>query len=239
MLPKFSVFRVSTVLTTVACAAAALTVSTLASAQPGPMTPRPPVMSPAATPPPPAPAAAAAPTVRVRGTVVFADAKSIIVKDRGEVVSMARAPSMPISEVYRIKLSDIKPGSYIGTAAMPQPDGTQRAREVLVFPEAARGTGEGHFPWDLEPQSTMTNATVADMASAPATARGGQQMRLSYKGGEKVVIVPKDVPVVTFRPGDETLLVPGARVLVTAQERGGMPTAMRVLAGKNGFVPPM
>ncbi len=240
MLPMLSAFRIPTALTAALCAAAALSVSTLASAQPGPMAQRPPAMSPAATLPAPPTAAPAAPTARIRGTVVFADAKSIIVKDRGgEVVSMGRAPNMPISEVYRIKLSDIKLGSYVGTAAMPQPHGTQRAREVLVFPEAARGTGEGHFPWDLEPQSTMTNATVADMASAPAATRGGQQMRLSYKGGEKVVIVPKDVPVVTFRPGDEALLVPGARVLVTAQERGGMPTAMRVLAGKNGFVPPM
>jgi multidrug efflux pump subunit AcrA (membrane-fusion protein) len=216
-----------------------LAVPHLAMAQPAPVPPppRPGAMAPAA---PGVPAAPATPTVRVRGTVVFADARSIIVKDRGgEVVSLARAPNLPISEVYRIRLDDIKPGSYIGTAAMPQPDGTQRAREVLVFPEAARGTGEGHFPWDLEPQSTMTNATVADMAAAPSNVRGGQRMRLSYKGGEKVVVVPADVPVVTFRPGDETLLVPGARVLVNAQERNGVPTALRVMAGKNGFVPPM
>ncbi|MGI4779207.1 MAG: hypothetical protein ACRYGA_14015 [Janthinobacterium lividum] len=236
-----SVFRISSSTMAAAatlCTIAALTaVPNLAAAQPAPMPPRAGAMAPAT---PAAPAAPAAPTVRIRGTVVFADAKSIIVKDRGgEVVSLARAPNLPISEVYRIKLNDIKPGSYIGTAAMPQPDGTQRAREVLVFPEAARGTGEGHFPWDLEPQSTMTNATVADMASAPSNVRGGQQMRLSYKGGEKVVIVPADVPVVTFRPGDEALLVPGARVLVNAQERNGVPTALRVMAGKNGFVPPM
>jgi hypothetical protein len=234
-----SVFRISSSATAAAAAfctvAALIAMPNLAVAQPAPMPPpRPGAMAPA-TPP-----ANAAPTVRIRGTVVFADAKSIIVKDRGgEVVSLARAPEMPVSEVYRIRLADIKPGSYVGTAAMPQPDGTQRAREVLVFPEAARGTGEGHFPWDLEPQSTMTNATVADMAAAPSNVRGGQRMRLSYKGGEKVVVVPADVPVVTFRPGDESLLVPGARVLVNAQERNGMPTALRVLAGKNGFVPPM
>ncbi|MDB5878818.1 MAG: hypothetical protein JWQ41_2232 [Variovorax sp.] len=217
MLSMPSAFRFSSTSSVAAlCTVAALTLSTLASAQ------------------------SASPTVRIRGTVVFADAKSIIVKDRGgEVVSLARAPNLSISEVYRIRLADIKPGSYVGTAAMPQPDGTQKAREVLVFPEAARGTGEGHFPWDLEPQSTMTNATVADIAAAPAAVRGGQQMRLSYKGGEKVVIVPADVPVVTFRPGNEALLAPGAKVLVNAQERNGVPTAMRVLAGKNGFTPPM
>lgn len=185
-------------------------------------------------------APAAAPLVRIRGTVVYADARQLIVKDRGgEVVTLARAADLPVSEVYRIKLSDIKQGSFIGTAAMPQADGTQKALEVLVFPEAARGTGEGHFPWDLQPQSTMTNATVADLAAAPSSARGGQQLKLSYKGGEKVVIVPANVPVVTFKPGTDALLTPGAKVLVNAQERNGTPTAMRVIAGRHGFTPPM
>ncbi|MDM0123431.1 hypothetical protein [Variovorax arabinosiphilus] len=182
----------------------------------------------------------AASTVRIRGTVVYADTNKLIVKDRGgEVVSMARVPNLPVSEVYRIKLADIKQGSFIGTAAMPQPDGTQKALEVLVFPEAARGTGEGHFPWDLQPQSTMTNATVADLAAAPASVRGGQQLNLSYKGGEKTVIVPPNVPVVTFKPATDALLTPGAKVLVNAQERNGTPTALRVIAGRNGFTPPM
>jgi hypothetical protein len=184
--------------------------------------------------------APAAPTIRIRGTVVYADARQLIVKDRGgEVVSMARVPNLPVSEVYRIKLADIKHGSFIGTAAMPQPDGTQKALEVLVFPEAARGTGEGHFPWDLQPQSTMTNATVADLAAAPASVRGGQQLKLSYKGGEKTVIVPPNVPVVTFKAATDALLMPGAQVLVNAQERNGTPTALRVIAGRNGFTPPM
>lgn len=179
-------------------------------------------------------------TVRIRGTIVRVDANTLVVQDRGgEVVSLARPAEMAVSEVYRIKLSDIKRGSFIGTAAMPQADGTQKALEVVVFPEAARGTGEGHRPWDLLPQSTMTNATVADLAAAPKSVRGGQQLRLTYKGGEKTVIVPPDVPVVTFRPGTDALLVPGARVLVNAQEKNGTPTALRVTAGRNGFAPPM
>jgi hypothetical protein len=187
-----------------------------------------------------APAGPTAPTVRIRGTIVYADAARLIVKDRsGEVVSLARPAGMPVSEVYAIRLADIKQGSFIGTAAAPQPDGTQKALEVLVFPEAARGTGEGHFAWDLQPQSTMTNATVASLAAAPAHVRGGQQMRLSYKGGEKTVIVPRGVPIVTFRAGSEELLVPGAKVLVNAQDRNGTPTALRVMAGRNGFAPPM
>ena len=141
-----------------------------------------------------------------------------------------------------IALSDIKAGSYVGTAAMPQPDGTQLALEVLVFPETARGTGEGHRPWDLRPDSTMTNATVADLAAAPSSVPGGQKLILKYKDGEKTVVVPAGVPVVTFKPGkqDETaLLVPGAKVLITAQEQRGKPTALRVVVGRNGFAPPM
>ena len=181
-------------------------------------------------------AVAAAPTVRVRGTVVYADTKQLIVKDRGgEVVSMARVPNLPVSEVYRIKLADIKKGSFIGTAAMPQPDGTQKALEVLVFPEAARGTGEGHFPWDLQPQSTMTNATVAGQA---VSAADGSRLKLTYPGGEKTIVVAPGTPVVSLRPGSRELLVPGAGVSVTAQVVEDKPTAMRVSTGRNGFAPP-
>ncbi|MBB4223763.1 hypothetical protein [Variovorax guangxiensis] len=184
--------------------------------------------------------AQSADTVRIRGTLVRVDANTLVVQDRtGEVVSLARPADLSVSEVYPVKLSDIRRGSFIGTAAMPQADGTQKALEVVVFPEAARGTGEGHRPWDLLPESTMTNATVADLAAAPKSVRGGQQLHLTYKGGEKTVVVPPDVPVVTFRPGTDALLVPGARVLVNAQEKNGTPTALRVTAGRNGFAPPM
>jgi hypothetical protein len=187
--------------------------------------------------------APAQPTVRLRATVEKVDAASITVKERsGEVITLVRPADMAVSEVYPIALSDIKPGSYVGTAAMPQPDGSQVALEVLVFPEAARGTGEGHYPWDLQPQSTMTNATVADLAAAPASVPGGQQLTLKYKTGEKTVIVPHGTPVVSFKPGNadqQTLLVPGAKVVITAQEKEGKPTATRVLVGRNGFAPPM
>jgi hypothetical protein len=202
--------------------------------------------------PAPAPRAAAAgpatpevadKPVRLRGTLVRADADTLTVKERGgEVVTLKRAPGMPISEVYPIELSAIAPGSYIGTAALPQPDGTQKALEVVVFPEAARGTAEGHFPWDLMPESTMTNATVAGKSSAPASVPGGQKLVLKYKDGEKTVIVPRDVPVVSFKPGNQdekALLVPGAKVLVNAQMKDGAPTALRVNVGRDGFAPPM
>jgi len=187
--------------------------------------------------------APANPTVRLRATIEKVDATSLTVRERsGEVITLVRPAEMDVSEVYPLSLADIKPGSYIGTAAMPQADGSQLALEVLVFPEAARGTGEGHRPWDLRPDSTMTNATVADLAAAPTSVPGGQKLTLRYKDGEKTVIVPPHVPVVSFKPGkadENVLLVPGARVMITAQEKAGKPTALRVIVGRNGFAPPM
>ena len=188
-------------------------------------------------------AAPASPTVRLRGTIEKVEPASITIKERsGEVITLVRAADMDVTELFPIALAEIKTGSYIGTAAMPQADGTQLALEVLVFPEAMRGGGEGHRPWDLQPQSTMTNATVADLAAAPASVPGGQKLVLKYKDGEKTVIVPPNVPVVTFKPGkadENVLVVPGAKVLVTAQEKDGKPTALRLVVGRNGFRPPM
>ncbi|MBW8723347.1 MAG: hypothetical protein JF626_16290 [Polaromonas sp.] len=188
----------------------------------------------------PAPASS---TLRLRATIEKIDATSLTVKERsGEVITLVRPATMDVSEVYPLALADIKPGSYIGTAAMPQADGSQLALEVVVFPEAARGTGEGHRPWDLRPESTMTNATVADLAAAPSSVPGGQKLTLRYKDGEKTVIVPPGAPVVSFKPGkadENVLLVPGAKVMITAQEREGKPTALRVIVGRNGFAPPM
>jgi hypothetical protein len=187
--------------------------------------------------------APASPTLRLRATIEKVDATSLTVKERsGEVITLVRSAAMDVSEVYPLALADIKPGSYIGTAAMPQADGSQLALEVVVFPEAARGTGEGHRPWDLRPESTMTNATVADLAAAPSSVPGGQKLTLRYKDGEKTVIVPPGAPVVSFKPGkadENALLVPGAKVMITAQEREGKPTALRVIVGRNGFAPPM
>jgi hypothetical protein len=135
-------------------------------------------------------------------------------------------------------MASVKPGVFVGTASMPQPDGTLKALEVLVFPEAMRGTGEGHYAWDLKPGSMMTNATIT--AVAPVTQSGGHQMTLKYKDGEKTILVPDDAPIVTFEPGDRALLVPGAHFLLTATAQpDGSLTATRVAVGKNGLVPPM
>ena len=173
---------------------------------------------------------------RLRGTIESFDNTTLVVKERsGEVLRLALADTFAVNEVVPTELASIQAGSYIGTAAMPQADGTLQALEVLVFPEQARGTGEGHYPWDLQPGSTMTNATVADVVGQAK----GRTLTLRYKDGEKTVQVGADAPVVTFKPADRALLVPGAKVLVTAQLRDGQPTALRVLAGRNGFTPPM
>ena len=129
----------------------------------------------------------------------------------------------------------IQSGTFIGTASEPSADGSLSALEVLVFPEAARGTGEGHSQWDLKPGSMMTNATVASIAPGAK----GRTMTLRYKDGEKTIFVPDGVPIVTVKPGDRSLLVPGAKVIVFSQVRNGQPTALRALAGRDGFSPPM
>ena len=176
------------------------------------------------------------PTQRLRGTVKSFDGSTLVLAERsGETITLALAENFGVNEVLAIEPAAIKPGSYVGAAAVPATDGTLRALEVLVFPEGARGSGEGHSPWDLQPGSTMTNATVAELATTPK----GRSMRLRYKDGEKTIVVPDNVPIVTFKPGDKSLLVTGAKVVVFAQVRDGKPTALRALAGRDGFAPPM
>lgn len=183
--------------------------------------------------------AAANPTQRLRGTIESFDGSTLVVKERsGEVLRLALADTLSLSEVLPIELSAIQPGSFIGTAAMPAAGGTLRALEVLMFPDAARGSGEGRFPWDLQPGSTMTNATVAGVVAAAGVSEG-HLLTLRYKDGEKTLDVPVGTPVITFKPGDRSLLVTGANVLVTAQLRDGKPTALRPLAVRGGFVAPM
>jgi hypothetical protein len=178
----------------------------------------------------------AAPTTRVRGTVLKVDSASLVVRDRsGETMTFALADNFSVSEVLPIDPTKIQQGSFVGIASLPAPDGTLAALEVLVFAESMRGTGEGHSPWDLQPGSQMTNATVTTVAPGAK----GRTMTLRYKDGEKSIFVPDGVPVVTLKPGDRSLLVPGAKVIVTAQVRNGQPTALRVSAGRDGFQPPM
>ena len=178
------------------------------------------------------------PTQRIRGDVVAIDGSNLQVKARsGETLSVKLADNYVVTAVVKIDMTAIKPGAFIGTATVPQPDGTLTSLEVLVFPESMRGSNEGHYPWDLKPGSMMTNATIADVASV---GQGGRRMTLKYKDGEKSIVVPEDVPIVTFEPGDKAMLVPGAHILVTAtRQPDGSLTAARVAVGKNGLVPPM
>jgi hypothetical protein len=179
--------------------------------------------------------------VRVRGTVLAVTPNTLTVKDRsGEMVELLISDKLTVNEVFPISLADIKPGSYIGTAAMPQADNTQRAIAISVFPESARGTGEGHRPFDLLPESTMTNGSVASVAGSTGIAEGstGRTLQLKYKDGEKTIVVPPDTPIVSSRPADRALLVPGASVSLFAQVVDSKPTVLRVNAGRSGFVLP-
>jgi hypothetical protein len=131
--------------------------------------------------------------------------------------------------------SEIREGSYVGTAAVPQADGTLKALEVQVFPPSMRGIGEGSRDWDLGAGSSMTNGTVGSLVAA-----NGRTMTIIYKGGEKRVVVPDDVPVVTYEPADRAALTAGANVLINGTRAAdGTVTAASVSVGKNGLVPPM
>ena len=144
-----------------------------------------------------------APPARVRGTIERIEGPVYVVKSRdGAELKIVLAENAVAAGLVKATLADIKQGSFVGIAAMPQPDGAQRALEVLIFPEAMRGTGEGHYPWDLQPKSTMTNANVEQLV----TGVDGQTLTVKYKDGEKKIIVPPDVPIVTFAPGDKARL---------------------------------
>ncbi len=174
----------------------------------------------------------AATTVRVRGTIQAVDPTTLTVKDRsGEVVELVLPDKLTVVEVYPMALADIQPGSFIGTAAMPQADGSQKAIAVTVFPESARGLGEGHRPFDLLPQSTMTNATVVEVKASPQ----GRTLEVKYKDGSQRIVVPEGAPVVSFRPADRSLLVHGASVSLSAQLVDGRPTTYRISVGRDGF----
>jgi hypothetical protein len=174
--------------------------------------------------------------IRLRGVVERVDTDSITFKERrGETLKIAMPPNLNITEVYPIKMTDIQENSFIGTATLTNSSGRLEALEVLVFPEAMRGTGEGHYSWDLMPGSMMTNANVSQLKSIGS----GRELKLDYKGGSQVVFVPENTPIVTFRPGSLALLVPQANAILTVIEKDGQPQLTRVTVGKDGFKPPM
>ncbi len=174
---------------------------------------------------------------RVRGTVASLEGSALhVMVNGGQDVSIILSSSYTVTALVPAKLSDVQPGSFIGTAADTQPDGTLVAKEVHIFPESMRGAGEGHRGFDLGPKSTMTNGTVGQEVKGTT----GDTLSVAYKGGEKTIVVPPDAPVVMFAPGDKAMLVPGAHVIVQTQAAaGGTLTAERVTVGKDGLVPPM
>ena len=182
--------------------------------------------------------AQSAPPVRVRGTVERVDGDSYIVKSRdGSELKVTLAANGSVVALVKASLADIKAGSYVGIAGMPQPDGSQRALEVHIFPEPMRGTGDGHRPWDLQPSSTMTNGNVEQTVAGS----DGQTLTLKYKDGEKKVLVPANTPIVSYVPGDKSELKPGAKIFISAATRqpDGTLQAPRVNVGRDGVAPPM
>jgi hypothetical protein len=174
---------------------------------------------------------------RIRGEIVsFAGGTLKVHRRGGDTVTIELNDSSRLNAVKAIPLSDIKPGSFIGAAAMPGADGKLTAKEVVVFPEAARGTGEGHYAWDLGANSTMTNANVDTVVQSTS----GRDLRLSYKGGSNTITVPTNVPVVTLIPAKRADLTTGKKVFVVAtRETAGTYDGKVLVVEKDGVAPPM
>jgi hypothetical protein len=174
--------------------------------------------------------------LNIRGSVVNLAGSTLKVKTReGETVDVALADDWQVASVANAKVSDIKPGDYVGIASLPKEQGGDGALEVLIFPPALRGAGEGSFGWDLKPNSSMTNATVADSVKDV----DGRTVTVSYHGKEKKISIPDGTPVVTIAPATKEDLVAGAVVFIPAEKASSGTVAHRVIVGKNGVMPPM
>ena len=181
--------------------------------------------------------APANPPVRLRGTVERIDRTHLIVKiNTGQSMNVTLADNFVVIGIAKARLADIGSGKFIGTTTVGERDGALVALEVHIFPENMRGTGEGHYDWDLRPNSKMTNANVANVTSMGKD----RVLTVQYKGGEKKVLVPEKAAIVSFTPVDRSELKPGGKVFVNAQRHpDGSLTAARVNVGLHGQVPPM
>jgi len=184
-----------------------------------------------------APAFAQAPqTVRLRGVIEKVDGQTVLAKsDKGADLKLNLADKMLVVEVVKASLADIKQGDFIGSGAMPQPDGSQKAIEVHIFADSMRGTGEGFRPWDGAPNSTMTNGTVA----TSVTSVDGPVITVKYKDGEKNIVVTPDVPIVRYAIGDMSAVKPGVAFAIVAavKQPDGSFNINRINVGKDGVVP--
>lgn len=181
-------------------------------------------------------ASATAQTLRVRGTIEKADGNLLTLKstDGGEL-KLTLTGDARIVAVVKASMADVKEGTFLGSAAMPQADGTQKAFEVHIFPEEVRGT-EGHRPYAPVPSSTMTNGAAS---GAMVTGVNGSTMMVKYKGGEKKIVVPPNTPIVRYEIGGKGDLRPGAHFTVLAATRkpDGTLEANRINVGRSGVVP--
>jgi hypothetical protein len=175
--------------------------------------------------------------VRVRGTVVSLDGSKLVVHAKdGKDVNVTLKDNYAVLAVVKSSMADIKENTFIGTATVAQPDGSLRSLEVVVFPDSLRGFAEGHYPWDLGSSSMMTNATVAQKVHAI----DGETVSVTYKGGEKKITIPPNVPIVALVPADKNDIKPGAIVFVpTEKQADGTLLSGAILFGKDGVVPPM
>jgi hypothetical protein len=175
--------------------------------------------------------------VHVRGSIAAVNGNKIKVKTReGKTVEVTLADGARVAGVARADIGDIKPGDFVGIASLPKADGGDGALEVLIFPPAMKGTGEGSYGWDLKPNSSMTNATVANAVKGV----DGHTVTVSYHGKEKKIAIPAGTPVVTLAPAGMKDLVAGAIVFVPAVkgDKGAL-MAQQIVVGANGVVPPM
>lgn len=173
----------------------------------------------------------------LRGTITRVAGDTIeISQDTGRSAAVHLTNDAKVVSVAAASLSDVKPGSFIGTAATARPDGTLQAKEIHIFPNSMRGAGEGHRAWDLGPNSTMTNGTVAQVSKI-----GEDALTVNYKGAEKVVTVTPSTEIVSLVPGDRAELQPGAKIFVpgATENADGSLEASRLTVGKNGSAPPM
>jgi hypothetical protein len=184
--------------------------------------------------------ASAQEAMRIRGTVVSLEGSTLTVAGAASTYKVALPDNVRVTWIEKSSLAKVGPNSYIGTVAVPQPDGTLRATEVQLFPEAMRGVGEGSRPWDSVPNSSMTNATVDTITDTKVDKVDGRFMTVKYQDGEKKVFVPATVPVITYAPGDKAALTRGAHVIILGQKTAdGSFSAANVNVGKGGLVPPM
>jgi hypothetical protein len=175
---------------------------------------------------------------RVRGAIEKVDGNTLTVKSRdGATVNVVLKDGATVTGVAKAAPADVKQNSFVGITAMPQPDGTQKAIEIHIFPEALRGRGEGHRSWDLVPNSTMTNAYVEQLVAAV----DGPMLTMKYMDGEKKISVPNNVTIVRLVAGDRSDLKPGAKIFVVAGTKvpNGDIETTGIIVGKDGVTPPM